>query len=117
MQRIIIPAAMEVGKLIAKARKQAGLSQPELSEKCGWGYKQARISHYETGRNMPGIDDLETMCKVFKISLADLFSLEGKPAEASKSPTTSKRRGLAEKIAALPPGRQKLIVQLIEELQ
>lgn len=61
---------------IKEQRINAGLSQDELAEKCGW--EQARISHYETGRRQPKLGDLETIANALHIGVNELFMPDGK---------------------------------------
>lgn len=59
------------GQLIKQARLNAGLTQPELANKCGWG--QSRISNYERNERDVGIDDLRVIAKSLNIPLSDLI--------------------------------------------
>lgn len=61
----------KTGQLIKQARQKAGLNQPELADKCGWG--QSRISNYERGQREPGIEDLRVIAKALNVSLSDLI--------------------------------------------
>jgi len=60
-----------VGKKIAEARKNAGLSQPELASKLGWG--QSRLSNYERGEREPKIDDLKAIGNALRIDVLSLI--------------------------------------------
>lgn len=62
----------KTGQLIKQARQNAGLTQPELAEKCGWG--QSRISNYERGERDPGIDDLRLISKALGVDIYDLIT-------------------------------------------
>lgn len=62
----------KTGQLIKQARQNAGLTQPELAEKCGWG--QSRISNYERGEREPGIDDLRLISKALGVDIYDLIA-------------------------------------------
>lgn len=42
------------------AREAAKLTQPELARACGWE-NQSRMSHYETGRNVPAPSDVRAL--------------------------------------------------------
>lgn len=102
---------VKIGSHIQKARKAKKLTQAELSDACGWGYQQGRISHYETNTRQPDLDDLETLAKVLDVRISDLLG------ESTPPPPSKRIANLAEKLIALPPSRQKLIVLLIDELQ
>jgi len=100
---------MSVGKNIQKIRKLRGLSQPELSELCGWEYKQSRVSHYETGRRSPDAEALVELANALNCTVGALFGEDKTPPKSSSSEATA--------AASLTPSRQKLIAQLIVELQ
>lgn len=61
-----------VGKRIREARINAGLKQPELANKIGWG--QSRLSNYERGEREPGLDDLKAISKALNIDITQLIS-------------------------------------------
>jgi transcriptional regulator with XRE-family HTH domain len=109
-----IPAVINVGQQIKRARKAKGLSQPALSELCGWGYNQARISHYETGRNKITTDDLQTIAAALEMRLVDLLD-DG--AKAAPRPRATRATKLAELILSLPIKRQEALFVLLENLQ
>lgn len=69
-----------VGKKIAEARKSAGLSQPELAAKIGWG--QSRLSNYERGIREPKIDDLKAISNALKIDVHTLIPGNVEPPKA-----------------------------------
>ena len=46
---------------IRAMRDKAKLTQAELSELCGWGAKQSRISNYEKGTRLPNINECRTI--------------------------------------------------------
>lgn len=106
--------------LIKKRRIEAGLSQDQLGDKCGWD--QGRISHYETGRRSPGLNELEAIADALGISFYDLISTdsdEGKTARIG----TRKKQGTKElsEIDRLFNGMdeldQKAILLLMKRLQ
>lgn len=107
-----LPSAMDIGKLIRAARKAQGLSQSELSERCGWGFNQSRISHYETGRRMPSVEDLITIAEALNTTLPDLLD-NGRPGK--KQP--GRAALLGAKLLRLSPKRQRLFLDLLDELQ
>lgn len=111
---------MNVGKAIQSVRKSRGYTQPELSDACGWGYSQSRISNYETGVNTLGVDDLQVIAEALRIRLSELFELAETfdPDEADtetmarRRPTKQQLADIAERLANLPAARQRLIVSL-----
>lgn len=60
-----------VGQKIREARKAAGLNQPELAAKIGWG--QSRISNYERGEREPSFGDLKEIAQALSIDASELF--------------------------------------------
>lgn len=65
-------AAKTIGDRISEARKAAGLSQSQLSEKCGWGSGQSRVSNYEQGRSFPSYEDLSKLGEAIGVNPAFL---------------------------------------------
>lgn len=58
---------------IRRYREKAGLSQAQLSMKCGFPGGQGRISNYETGERNPSIADAQTIAGVLGCSIDDLY--------------------------------------------
>lgn len=109
---------MNIGGKIRQARERAGLSQPELAELCGWGYNQGRISHYETNRRSPSIDDLLAICGALGLSLDQLVYGDQLPATVNVNAGLERRaQEFARQFAALPERQAALLLQLIRELQ
>jgi len=74
----------KTGQLIKQARQNAGLNQPELADKCGWG--QSRISNYERGQREPGIEDLRIIAKALNVSLSDLIDTSSSTSNTVSEP-------------------------------
>lgn len=100
---------MEIKDKIKLLREMRRWSQPELAERCGWGYNQSRISHYETGNREPKLRDLQTIAKALGISMEALIDdevpAELPPIESMES--IAVRQALRE----LDQEGQKLILQ------
>ena len=62
-----------IGKRIAKARKVAGLTQAELSEKIGISEKY--LSRIECGKQVPSIVIITRICEELCVSADKLLSL------------------------------------------
>lgn len=60
------------GALIARKRKELGLSQAELAEQIHVTDKA--ISRWETGRGMPGVDSLEPLAVALGLTVSELLS-------------------------------------------
>lgn len=59
---------------IAKYRKKSGLSQAELAQKIG--VKNSTVSSWERGANAPDIETLFSICKLFNVTVADMFGCD-----------------------------------------
>lgn len=76
--------AKRTGALIARRRKELGLSQVELAERIHVTDKA--VSRWETGRGMPAVDSLEPLAEVLGLSVSELLSgQELTPAELPKA--------------------------------
>jgi len=60
-----------VGRRLAKAREEAELSQDQLALLLG--RSQAAISHWESGRRSPGLDDLYEIAAVLQLEITDFL--------------------------------------------
>jgi len=65
-------AKKSVGERIAEVRRRKGWSQSQLSEKCGWGSGQSRVSNYEQGRSTPSLEDFGKLARVLGVNSAFL---------------------------------------------
>lgn len=59
---------------ISKYRKKSGLSQAELAQKIG--VKNSTVSSLERGANAPDIETLFSICKLFNVTVADMFGCD-----------------------------------------
>ncbi len=62
----------QIGKFIAKCRKEKNLTQEELAELLG--VTNRSISNWENGKNMPDLSLFEPLCKIFNIRVNELLS-------------------------------------------
>lgn len=68
--------AQQIADRLISIRKKRGLSAVALGEKTG--ISKARISHWETAKRKPSIEDAKLLAKVLKISPAFLLCLTDK---------------------------------------
>lgn len=61
---------------IRSLRKQRNLTQIELAQLCG--LSASYLSNIERGINAPSFDVLETLAKVLRIQVKDLFDFQNK---------------------------------------
>ena len=75
----------KIGKLIAKLRKEKGLTQQQLGDMIGVGYRA--VSKWETGLTLPDISNINELCKILGITSDELLKgeLNKKKDEPSKS--------------------------------
>ena len=62
---------MSVGDNIKKARKNAGLTQKELAEKCGAA--EITIRQYESSKREPRNEQLMKIARLLNVELYDLL--------------------------------------------
>lgn len=63
---------VQIGKFIAKLRKEQGLTQEQFGEKIGVTNKT--VSRWETGVYLPPADVLMSMSEVFDVSINEILS-------------------------------------------
>lgn len=61
----------EIAKNVSFYRKKLNITQKELAEKLN--LKSSSVSNWETGINSVDIDTLHKICKIFNISMNDMF--------------------------------------------
>lgn len=81
----------DIGSRIAKCRKEQGLTQEELSEKCDLNPQY--ISYAETGRRAMRIDNLKRISEALNVS-AD-YLLTGNVADKDASLLSEKMKKLS----------------------
>lgn len=69
----------KIGKLIAKMRKQKDLTQRELGEMVGVGYRA--VSKWETGQTMPDISIINELSEILGITSDELLNGELNPKD------------------------------------
>lgn len=101
---------------IKRLRKEAGLSQAQLAEACGWK-SQSRVGNYEAGTREPNLADIAAIAKALRIDEAQLLlsmpsplSPEAAPAQSLGSAADAVRAMLAKSGKNVPEAlRQKII--------
>ena len=81
---------IKIGKLIAKQRKEKGLTQQELGDKVGVGYRA--VSKWETGQTMPDISIINELSQILGITADEL--LKGELNKQTKTTPKSKKKYL-----------------------
>lgn len=88
----------DIGKLLQIERKQRGISQKELARRLGWvddsgEPKQARVSHYESGRRPLMVTDAIAIAEAIGTTLADVLQGD-KNTESSQTKLSVKELGV-----------------------
>ncbi len=84
---------MTIGERIRNARKNAGLTQKQLGEKCG--INEANIRKYESGRQNPKYETLQKIASALEIPLSQILPINeqiGLAALDYLSPETNEGR-------------------------
>jgi len=71
--KVTVPFSKEMGKMLKKARMDAGLTQKELSRILGYGTSQF-ISNWERGISAPSFETYVQLAEVLKISERKLLN-------------------------------------------
>lgn len=77
----------EIGKYIAKKRKEKNLTQAQLAERLGVASKT--VSKWETGVSMPDYSVIEDLCRELNTTLSQL--IDGADEEIETHSTDDKR--------------------------
>ena len=72
----------KIGKLIASLRNKLGLTQQELGDKIGVGFRA--VSKWERGLNLPDIGNMNELSKILGITLDELMAGELKERDETK---------------------------------
>ncbi len=95
----------KIGKFIATLRKEQSMTQKELAQKLGVSDKT--VSKWETGRGLPEISIMQSLCETLDVSINELLSGE-------KLDVSSYREKAEENISTLMKRRsyKKLILHI-----
>lgn len=77
------PLSQQFGSCIRSLRQQAGLSQVEFGEQCG--FYQTYLSRIENGNANPTLNAIEVIANALGMTVFELFEIvkENQPSEAS----------------------------------
>lgn len=99
-----------LGARVAKARKDASITQVQLAETLG--VSQQTINAYETGARRIPVSALPTLAKVLSVGLEELL---GAPKTAAKKRGPApKLQQQVERLAQLPKAQQRVVMQMID---
>ncbi len=72
--------AVKLGSFLKERRKEHGLTQEQLAEKLG--VTNRTVSRWETGINVPDLDILIDLSKLYRVDIRELLTGEREKAEA-----------------------------------
>jgi len=75
----------KIGKLIAKLRNEKGLTQQELGDIVGVGFRT--VSKWERGLNLPDIENINELSKIFSVTKEEILNGELKKEETHEEVT------------------------------
>lgn len=101
-----------LGQRIARLRKAQGLTQIQLAEQVGM--IQTMISEYELDRRRLHADMIVNMANALKVSTDELLGFS--PGKKSSDQFGLKLIRRMQKIADLPPTKQKTLLHTIDTL-
>jgi transcriptional regulator with XRE-family HTH domain len=96
-----------VAKRLKKARLRAGISQKQLGIRAGIDYfgASARISQYERGTHMPGLQTVTRLAAVMQVPVPYFYCQDAELAE------------VILKFSALGKAQKRRVLGLVDELQ
>lgn len=110
--RPINPAVLRVGRRIATAREQKGLSQAALADIIG--ISSGAVGQYETGRNLPKMARFEAIAGACGVTVEWLLTGDD-PEELRKAQTINEVEAL-QLMRALPESQQRAALAMLAGL-
>ena len=99
----------DVLSAITEYRLERGWSEYQLAERSG--LPQSTISSWYRKDIVPTVPSLEKICDAFGITLSQLFATDGNPVTL-----TAKQKELLERWDRLDEEQQKIVFQLIDNM-
>jgi transcriptional regulator with XRE-family HTH domain len=99
--------ARRLGRNLAHARRQAGLTQEQLAEQIK--VEIATVSRYETGTTLPSLVTLEALAAALHVTMADL--LDEEPPQGSVA-----GQHVLALMETLPSARQRFVADMVASL-
>ena len=99
------------GERLFAARTAAGLSQVEVAQKLG--ITQTAYALWERRPMALRPDQIETIAKILKISVGELFTGNGRRSKERAGPVGRARRAF-EQVSKLPRSQQQHILKVVE---
>jgi transcriptional regulator with XRE-family HTH domain len=103
-----------LGARVAQARKQAGLTQVQLSERLG--VAQQTLAHYEVGRARIAADLLPILGDILDVSIDELLTGQTSPRRPGKRGPASRLQQQIEALAQLPKAKQRVVCEVLDAM-
>lgn len=82
--------ASQLGATIQRLRKEAGLTQTQLAQRCGWA--MGTIQQYERGVREPRLEKLLAISSALNVPVAALVEQDDALAQAKRTKSTERPR-------------------------
>jgi len=102
-----------VGQRLSRLRKERGYTQKQMAEKMG--LIQALISEYERDKMRLHAEMVIRFARALSVSTDEILGLKANRKKVIKNPSLKILRRL-DKIASMPPAKQKAFLQTIDAL-
>lgn len=104
----------DLGKKLRNIREKLGMSQQDVAEKSGIGYKT--INNYEKGVSRPDVEKLAILCEVFHVS-ADYFISHKSANKKFNYYLNADEISVIEKYKILSPASKDAVVDSLVSLK
>ena len=105
--------APRFGQRLAALRKQQGLSQEALAQLLST--TRDNIAYYERKADNPSLDFIERCAQALHVTPQDLVA-ESSKGRSTKPGPPARLEQLSRRLAALPRGKQQVVIQMLEGL-
>ena len=101
-----------LGARVARARKDADLTQVQLAERLG--IPQPQLASYEVGRRRVPVSLLPRLARTLAMPVEALIADDGPPAPPPRRGPVSRLQQQVDAIAQLPKAKQKFVVEMLD---
>lgn len=102
-----------IGARLKEERRRMGYTQEQLAERSDLSANF--IAHLERGSRRPSLDTLMSLSGLLEVPVVRFFEFE--PVKAHRETESSLVRRLCRLVRRADPGRVKLVVSLMEEME
>lgn len=104
-----------IGKAIAEARDERGMTQVELG--VALGSSKNAVSNWERGQSAPTAESLRDLCHVLGVTPQRLLGMRGPRASSPQTGSLVDVRGLADQLVELREVAEKAVPDLMQALR